>query len=122
MNITAKNNFKKDRYEERILVELNGQLRKDLSDSRLQFMTFTKVELNPDFSDAVVYWDTFDPDKKPDIDSALQAVMGKMRSMLAQKIQVRHTPTLVFKYDSQYEAEKAITEILDNEKAKHQED
>lgn len=103
-------------------MELNGLLRKDISDSRLQFMTFTKVELNPDFSDAVIYWDTFDPEKKSDIDSALQTVVGKMRSLLAQKIQVRHTPTLVFKYDSQYEAEKAITEILDQEKAKHQEE
>jgi ribosome-binding factor A len=100
------------------LKELNGLLRKDIADSRLQFMTFTKVDLNADYSDATIFWDTFDPSKKESIDKALQSVSGKFRSSLASILNVRHTPTLNFKYDSQYESELAITELLDSESKK----
>ncbi len=115
MIIAGKNNFKKDRFQETILKELNGLLRRDISDSRLQLMTFTKVQLNADFSDAIIYWDTFDPSKKESITEALKSLKGKLRSSLASTLNIRHTPSISFEYDLQYESEKKITDILNDE-------
>jgi ribosome-binding factor A len=81
-------------------------------------MTFTKVDLNADYSDAIIYWDTFDPEKKISIEEALKSVTGKFRSSLASILNVRHTPSLNFKYDSQYESEQAITDLLHDETKK----
>lgn len=106
---------KRQMYEDRILGELNTILRGHMSDSRFQLMSFTKVELNNDFSDAKVYWDTFNPGKRGDIKKAIDAAGGKFRSLLARSLNVRHTPTLTMIYDDQFESEQSIAEILDNE-------
>lgn len=106
---------KKDKFEERILHELNGALRSEFSDSRLQFVSFTKVELNSDYSEAIVYWDTFDASKRGDIKKAMTGIKGKLRAVLSTKLKVRHTPNLTLVYDSQFESEKSIEDILSSE-------
>lgn len=109
---------KKSKFQDRILGELNVLLRGSLSDSRLQFASFTKVELNNDFSEAKVYWDTFDQSKREDIGKAMNAAKSKLRSLLASNLKVRHTPSLTMVYDSQFESEQEILKLLgDEEKA-----
>ena len=61
---TRKNNFSKQKYEERIAQEINQFLRTSFSDPRLSLVTVTHVELNKDYSVAKVYWDTFDAGKE----------------------------------------------------------
>jgi len=109
--------FKKDKLQGRLLKEINIILR-NLSDKRLQFVSVTKVELNHDNSNAVVYWDTFDASKRGDAKAAIGNMAGKIRSLLAGKIQLRHMPGLTFLYDSQYESEQVIEKILNSEKNK----
>jgi ribosome-binding factor A len=107
--------FKKDKFEEKILHEINQIFRTRLSDTRLKFVSITKVELSSDYSEAKVYWDTFDAGKRGDAKAAITSVSGKVRALLAKNLDVRHTPTLEFSYDSQYESENAITSILNDE-------
>lgn len=109
--------FKKDKFEERLLHEMNSMLRKEIGDPRVTFMSFTKVELTPDYSVANVYWDTFDATRKDDCSKAVEGLTGKFRSLLARVLQVRHTPELRFAYDNSYEAEQAITRLLDGDKS-----
>lgn len=109
---------KKEKFEERILAELNSLLRTRISDKRLQFVSITKVELNADYSEAKVYWDTFNGDLKEDAKQGMKAVSGKMRSHLAQVIKVRHVPNLEFLYDSQFESEREIEDLLAEEAKK----
>jgi ribosome-binding factor A len=111
----AEKEIKKAKYEDRILNELNLILRQEISDTRLQFASLTKVELTSDFSVATVYWDTFDPSKRGEIKSAFHAIEGRFRSSLAKSLQVRHTPEIKLTYDNQYESEQNIAEILSNE-------
>lgn len=111
-----KKSFKKDKYQERLLNEVNSILRTQVSDPRLQFASATKVELNQDFSVAKVFWDSFDVSKKDDISKGLNAVKGKVRSLLASSLGVRHTPEIVFVYDSQFESEQEISNLLNSEK------
>ena len=113
-----KESDKKIKFQDRILGELNVLLRGSLSDSRLQFASFTKVELNNDFSEAKVYWDTFDQEKREGIDSAMKAARSKLRALLANNLNVRHTPSLTMVYDNQFESEQEILKLLgDEEKA-----
>lgn len=108
--------FKRDKFEERILGEVNTILRAKISDARLQFVSVTKVELNNDYSQALLYWDTFDAKSRGDAKSAIDSIAGRVRSLLAQTLDVRHVPTITFKYDSQYESERAIEDLLNAEK------
>jgi ribosome-binding factor A len=99
-------------YQDRIKNEINMILRREVSDPRLTLCSVTRVELNPDYSTAEVYWDTFDAAKRGDIKTAIDGLSGKMRSLLAKNLDVRHTPTLTFVYDSQFEDEMKITQLL----------
>ncbi|MBH48064.1 MAG: ribosome-binding factor A [Halobacteriovorax sp.] len=107
--------FKKEKFEERLLHEMNGMLRREISDPRASFLSFTKVELSHDYSVANVYWDTFDSDRKEDCSEAVKGLAGKFRSLLANVLQIRHTPQLKFAYDNQFEAQAEIDRLLKNQ-------
>jgi len=119
--MSAKNPYKKQRLEEQILFELNRVLRTETSDSRLQNVSITKVSINRDYSQAEVYWDTFDTAKRGDAKEAIGGMSKRLRSILAGTLEIRHVPSLVFKYDAQFEAEKNIVDILNAEKNKSEE-
>ena len=110
--MAKKNNFKKAKFEERLLNEINSLLRTGISDSRLQRVSITKVEMSPDYGYAVVYWDTFDSHTRGDAKAAIEAASGRIRSELAKVLEVRHVPSLSFIYDNQYEEEKKIMDLL----------
>lgn len=99
-------------FEEKIQKEINSLLRSELKDPRLMLMSVTRVELNQDYSVAKVYWDTFDSSKRGDVKSAIEGTAGRLRSLLAKNLKVRHTPVLSFIYDSQFEDEAKIDKLL----------
>ena len=107
--------FRKQKTEDRIQQIVNTFV-KTLSDSRLQFLTVTKVELTNDFSRAKIFWDTYDSSKKSEIEVALKRVKGKIRTQLSVNLKMRQAPEVSLVYDSQYEEEQKIDEILESEK------
>lgn len=109
-------NFKKEKYEERLLNEINSLLRRGFSDGRLARVSITKVELSPDYGYATVYWDTFDSGTRGDAKVAIEAAGGKIRSELAKTLEVRHVPSLSFIYDNQFEEERKIMDIINASK------
>lgn len=109
------NKFSKTKYEERVRDEINLALRREFSDSRLANVSVTHVELTQDYSHAKVYWDTFNASKRGDAKEAIESTAGRMRKILASKMEVRHTPELHFIYNSQFEDELKITRLLDSE-------
>lgn len=113
--MAAKKSFKKDKFEERLLNEINQMLRSQFSDSRLTFVSITGVELNPDYSVAKVSWDTFDSARRGDIKKAINSISSRLRVMLAGTLKVRHMPHLVFEYDSRFDDERGVEEILESE-------
>lgn len=114
--MARKQGHNKSTYEERIKDELNMTLRRDISDPRLVFASITRVELIDDYSIAKVYWDTFDASKRGDIKKAFEGVSSKLRSVLARELKVRHTPIIELYYDSQFDDEKKIEDLLDQSK------
>jgi len=99
-------------FEEKIKNEVNILIRRDLGDARLVMMTITRVELTQDYSFATCYWDTYDVTKRGDIKKAIDKTAGKVRHILSQVLNVRHTPHVKFVYDSQFEDEKKIGDLL----------
>jgi len=112
------NNFKKQKYEERLLNEINGLLRSGISDDRLRRVSITKVELSPDYGYATISWDTYDAGTRGDAKVAIEACKGHIRSELAKVLEVRHVPSLSFVYDNQFEEEKKIMDLINRENQK----
>lgn len=106
------NPHSKQKYEELVRNAINSSLRRDMADPRLTFVSITKVELSEDYANAKVWWDSFDTARRGEISEAIHAVKGKLRSVLASRLDVRHVPELHFVYDSQYEDEKRIDQLL----------
>lgn len=106
---------KKEQFEARILGELNMLLRTRFNNPRLKLLSFTKVELTSDFSVATVYWDSFDAATRGDSKKAVETIVGKLRSYLAQSMKIRTVPLLRLKYDAQYDAEMEVEAILKEE-------
>lgn len=104
--------FKKEKYEEKILNDLNQYLRIGLRDPRLQFATITKVKLNNDFSLAYVYWDTYNEENKDIISTTFDSLSKKIRYELAKIIKVKNVPQLKFMYDIQFESEQKISQLI----------
>jgi ribosome-binding factor A len=113
--VARKQGHNKVVFEERMKNEINLSLRRDIADPRLTMISVTRVELTDDYSQAKVYWDTFDANRRGDAKKAIEGLSSKLRSILAKKLEVKHTPEIQFQYDSQFEDEKKIVELLDEE-------
>ena len=108
--------YKREKYGEKILHKLNLILRRDFNDTRLQFVSITRVELNRDYSVAKIYWDTFNMNKLPEVKEAMNKVAGRMRVLLSQVLDVHTIPATQLIYDNQFDEEQKVTQILDRER------
>ncbi len=107
--------LKKEQFENRLLGELNMILRTRFNNPRLKLLSFTKVEVSNDLYFATVYWDCFDEKSRGDAKKAVESIVGKLRTLLAQSLKVRSVPELRLKYDAQYDAEREVDAILREE-------
>ncbi len=110
--MSRQESFSREKFQEKIQHELNNLLRTDVRDPRTQFISITHVELNKDYSQAKVYWDTFDASTRGNSKKAIEGMVGVLRKKLSQNIKLRHTPELKFIYNSQFEDEMKITQLL----------
>ena len=110
-----KDKYKKDKFEERVMNELNSFLRSRFTDTRLRHVSITRVEVTPDHSRATAYWDTYDAGTRGDAKKAMESIRGKIRTLLAGALKTRTVPEISFAYDPQYEAERKITDLLKKE-------
>ncbi|MGB0453767.1 MAG: 30S ribosome-binding factor RbfA [Bacteriovoracaceae bacterium] len=109
------NNIKKQKLEEKILNSLNQYLRTGISDPRLVCVSLTKAELSHDLSQATVYWDSFSPEMKQEVEGVMGKLQGRFRSHLASVLTMRHIPQVLIKNDSQFEDQKHIEDLLKSE-------
>ncbi len=115
------NSHSKLKYEELVKNAINSALRRDVNDPRMTFVSITKVELSEDYANAKVWWDTFDSTKRGEIKEAIDHLKGRLRTILASRLEVRHVPELHFVYDSQYEDEQRIDQLLKGKSGADQE-
>ena len=85
-------------------------LMREVKDPDIKFVTITGVEVTKDLSYAKVYYTVFNQEKKEATKIALEKAAPFIRTKLAEKVEVRHTPELRFIYDTSI----AYGEHIDN--------
>ena len=85
-------------------------LMREVKDQDIKFVTITWVEVTNDLSFAKVYYTVLDQEKKESTQLALEKAAPFIRTKLAERVEVRHTPELRFIYDKSI----AYGEHIDN--------
>ena len=95
--------------------------RHDLSDSRLAMVSITDVEVSPDLHLARVFISGLNEDETRQIVKDLHGQRGRIRHFLGQRIHLRVTPELEFRYDETParagRIEQLLAEIKKNEQS-----
>ena len=86
--------------------------RHDLKDARLLMTSITEVEVSPDLHLARVFLTGLNEDETKQIVGDLTAQRGKIRHHLGQRIRLRYTPELEFRYDDTSVRAGRIEELL----------
>ncbi|RXZ76917.1 30S ribosome-binding factor RbfA [Paenibacillaceae bacterium] len=102
------------RVGEQIKKELSHIIQTELKDPRIGFITVTGVEVTGDLSQAKVYLSVLGSDEqKEETLNALARGKGFIRSELGKRVRLRHTPELLFKFDSSIEYGSHIEALLE---------
>ena len=101
------------RVGESILKEISEILGRGLKDPRVGFVTLTSVDVTADLSIAKVYYTVIGDDKsRKETATGLEKATPYIRRQLAQRMRMRHTPELIFKYDQSVEYGNHIDSLL----------
>lgn len=101
------------RVSEQIKKELSQIIQMELKDPRIGFITVTGVETTSDLSQARIYLSVLGSDEQKEATlKALASATGFLRSELGKRMKLRHTPELLFKFDSSIEYGSRIESML----------
>ena len=102
-----------ERVAERIKTIISEILIRDIDDSRLGFVTITKVSVSPDLVNAVIYVSVMgDDSKKSDSMQALKSATKFIKGILGDKLDLRHVPTIDFTYDDSLEKASRVWSLM----------
>ncbi len=92
--------YRQEQLSETIAHELSDLIRTRMQDPRLGFVSVTSVDLSADLRHAKVYISVLgDEHAQKDSMKALEHGVGFLRHELAQRMQIRYTPEIMFKLD-----------------------
>ena len=101
------------KIEERIYEELSTILLMEVSDPRLETVSITKVRVDRELAFANIYVNSLEGSETADeVLTGLIHAGGYLRSELAQRIQMRHTPRLRFFWDPSPEHADRIDQLI----------
>ena len=116
--------MRKTRRTSRVGESLRGAIvevfRHDLKDSRLLMVTVTGVEISPDLNFARVFISGLNEEETRQIAADLNGQRGKIRHFLGQRIRLRLTPDLDFRYDETPARAGRIEQLLSDIKKNDQ--
>ena len=104
--------IKIDRIASQITKELSGIIYENVKNEMLKDINITAVHVTPDVSVAKVYYTFLGEHDKDLFAEELKKASGYLRSELAERIEIRHTPELRFQYDESIEYGANIERIL----------
>ncbi len=103
-----------DRVTEAIKKEISIIIHDELKDPRLGFVTITRVELTQDLRYAKIFFSVLGNEKDyKKTKKALDSALGFIRRLIAQRINLRLAPEIVFKEDRSSEYSVRIQEVLE---------
>lgn len=102
-----------DKVNQQLKREISTIIQQELGDPRFSFVSITYVETTKDLRNARVYFSVLGG--QGDVEHAtgsFDKVRGMIRKLVGQRIKMRHTPELVFIYDSSIESSIRIDNTL----------
>ena len=91
-----------DRVGEQLRGEIARILREEATDPRIHLVTLTRVDVSPDFANALVFWSALSASSEDDVDgvqAGLESAASFVRRRLARVLPLKRTPELRFRYD-----------------------
>lgn len=104
-----------ERVAQSLSRQLSMVLRNEVKDDRVRSLTITDVEVTKDLRQAKVFVTSL-ADDGADIDDTMQALeraTGFIRRRLAGVIEMRHCPSLIFKYDDSIAEGARMSALID---------
>lgn len=110
-----KNNNRMTRINDEILKELSQILRSEIKDPRVEVMTSVlRVDTTPDLKYCKAYISVLgNDDEKASVMKGLKNATGFIRRLLAQRVNLRNTPELIFKLDDSVEYSIRMSKLID---------
>ena len=105
-------NIKIERLNHNYQEVISSILMLEVKDPDVKFVTITGVDVTNDLSFAKVYYTVLDSTKKEATAKALEKAAPFIRTKLAEKVEIRHTPELRFIYDKSIAYGEHIDEII----------
>ena len=107
--------IKQDRVAGRIRTILSELLHREVSDPRLQGITITNVEVDPELQYARVYVNALgDEERQPEVMAGLARANGFLRREVGSRVRLRKTPELHFVWDASLEQAERINRLLES--------
>lgn len=103
--------IKSDRVASEIIRELGDILLRETNDDLLKTITITHATVTNDLSFSKIYFTTFSEDIKK-IEKEINNASSYFRTLLADRLDLRHIPELKFIYDESIEYGKKIEDII----------
>ena len=108
---------RRDKVTESIRKEVSLILHDKFKDPRMGFVTITRVELTADLRNAKIFFSVLGNDENyKKTQEALDSGAGFIRKMLAETINLRYAPEIIFREDRSSEYSVRIQEILNEVK------
>ena len=101
-----------ERLNNLFLAELSNIIFKKIKNPVIKTVTLTAVEITNDLSFAKVYVTCMNEDKDKVLEE-LNSAKGFLRTKLANTIDIRHTPELIFEFDNSIEYGMNIERIIE---------
>ena len=103
--------YRTERVNELMRRELALLLKQETKDPRLKQVVITDVRVSHDLTSAKVFF-SVDEDSVKIVESLLSKASGFFRSSLSKSLDLRHTPTLSFIYDTAPNTGARIDDLL----------
>lgn len=104
-----------ERVAQMVNRHLAAILRNDVNDPRVTTLTITEVDVTKDLRQAKVFVTSMNDDAVDidDIMRALDKATGFLRRQLANSIEMRHCPVLLFSYDNSISNGARMSALID---------
>jgi ribosome-binding factor A len=95
----------------------------EIKDPRIGFVTFTRVELSADLRQAKIYYSSLgEPEAQDECLEGLRSASGFIRRMVAQRLNLRFAPEIIFKYDEGISGSISFSQKLEEIKKRREAD
>lgn len=110
--------LRQKRVADRLREEISRLIQQEMNDPRLGLVTVTVVNIDRELEYANVFVSTVgDETRRKEVMRALKRATGFIRREVAQRVQLRRAPELIFHWDPSPERVEHIAQLLDEIKA-----